>query len=152
MARRGHQISVSNNLPEGCILSPVVFNIYTSLLHEKCSNKMETIQYEDDDFLIIATGDFMEEIEDISRQQVDPYIKQCTTLKLPVNFEKSCIIVFSRACMDVLRLNIKNVLEHKTISFLKRTILASLAVKDETESTMNKVKKAAEVINSATSR
>lgn len=53
--------------------------------------------------------------------------------------------------MDVLRLNIKNVLlEHKTSTFLERTISDSLAVKDETESTMNKPKKAAEVIDSAT--
>lgn len=96
----GHQVSINNGLIQRCVLSPVLFNIYTSALHEKRSNKVEIFQYADDS-LIVVTGDFTE-AECL-------FINQCSRFKQAVNLKKFWTIVFSRVHADVFRPNINSV-------------------------------------------
>lgn len=65
----GHQVSVNNDLPQGFVLCPVLCNIYISVLHANCCNKVEIPQYAND-FLIVVTGDSKLKAEDTLRQQV----------------------------------------------------------------------------------
>lgn len=115
----GHQASVNNDLPQGCVLRAMFFIMYTSALYEKWSNEVKISQYADD-FLIVITRDSREEAEDILRQQACLFTNQCSRLKLPGSLETSHTTAFSRACTDVFRLNINSILldPNKTITFL----------------------------------
>lgn len=124
----GHRVSINNGLPQRRVL---LFNICTSTLHGEPSNKVEVFQYVDD-FLIVVTGNFREEAEDILRKRTCLFTNQCSWLKLFLSLEKSWIVAFSSVRSDVFRFNVNSVLiEYKKfITFLGKMISSLLTVKD----------------------
>lgn len=49
----GAEIKTSEGLPQGDVLSPILFNIYTNELHELKNNNIEILQYADDFTFVI---------------------------------------------------------------------------------------------------
>lgn len=73
LTKLSHHASKNNCLLQGCVLSPVLFNICTASIHKKYLKKVEIFQYADD-FLIIDTGDSREKAEDTLRQKAGHFI------------------------------------------------------------------------------
>nr|CAI5829658.1 unnamed protein product [Callosobruchus analis] len=85
---------VSVGLPQGSVLSPILFNIYTSDLHEE-EISYNIIQYADD-FVIYNTNKTWEDCLSNTRLSISDISKKLVTMGFSLSPEKSSIVFFSR--------------------------------------------------------
>lgn len=84
---------VSNGLPQGDVMSPTLFNIYTSELHELTNGEVTLVQFADD-FSLIITGKNVEEVRRKTQQALDTFQERTKQLELDINPAKTKVVLF----------------------------------------------------------
>lgn len=86
---------VNKGLPQGSVLSPILFNIYTFDLHRSMHPSCKILQYADDLFIYISGRiiTFLEEVINICMKNLGIWL---TNHGLEISPSKSNVIVFSR--------------------------------------------------------
>ncbi|XP_062557306.1 uncharacterized protein LOC134222180 [Armigeres subalbatus] len=84
---------VSQGLPQGDILSPTLFNIYTAKLHNIKINGVELVQYADD-FAVMIEGGSIEEINELGNRFMEQFIAAANELNFTFNAQKTKAILF----------------------------------------------------------
>lgn len=84
---------VSNGLPQGDVMSPVLFNIYTSELHELTNGEVTLVQFADD-FSLMITGRNVEEVRTKTQQVVNMFSERTRRLCFEINPTKTKIVLF----------------------------------------------------------
>lgn len=84
---------VSDGLPQGDVLSPTLFNIYTSKLHEIQQEGVILVQYADD-FGIVVKGKNLQEVNQRGQRYVNIFSTKAKELNLQVNPDKTKAMVF----------------------------------------------------------
>lgn len=138
---------ISNKgLPQGCPISPVLFNIYTSTLHD-ITEDGTLIQFADD-FSIIAIGTDPTEASNNMNSTLDIICTELNKLGLKVNPEKSATIIFMNKPPDNINIVINNIpVEIKFIhKHLGIWIDHKLNFKAHITHTVNKAKKKINVL------
>lgn len=107
------ETEISEGLPQGCPLSPTLFNIYTGVLHSIQEEGCELIQFADD-FTLMVTGTTLEEVESRSNRFLSKFESKLQTLQLKINPSKSAVLPFTLKHMDKLKIKIAS--EKITIS------------------------------------
>ncbi|XP_058817251.1 uncharacterized protein LOC131680553 [Topomyia yanbarensis] len=122
------EIEISEGLPQGCPLSPILFNLYTTSLHDIMEEDCELIQFADD-FAILVVGESMDNIEAKANRMLAKLNEGLTKLNLKTNASKSAGIVFSKRNTEGLRvrlgretIQINNT--HKYLGFILDRLLA----------------------------
>ncbi|XP_055585212.1 uncharacterized protein LOC129738057 [Uranotaenia lowii] len=90
---------VNNGLPQGDVLSPTLFNIYTAALHEDTEGEF-TLQYADDFFKIVS-GTSRQLVIDKAQNAVNKFLDISTRLNLKINKNKTKVILFNDKNVDV---------------------------------------------------
>lgn len=98
-------LEVSEGLPQGCPLSPTLFNLYTFALHEIMEEDCELIQFADD-FTVLVTGKTIEDIEESANNFLKKLTKKLGDLNLSINAGKTAAVVFSRKNAESLKIKI----------------------------------------------
>lgn len=96
---------VSEGLPQGCPLSPILFNLYTVPLHQIVQEGCELIQFADD-LAVLVNGDTMNEISHKANNFLSRLKKVLDSLNLKINASKSAAIVFSKKNSTSLKIKI----------------------------------------------
>lgn len=97
---------VSNGLPQGDVLSPTLFNVYTAQLHNISNGDVVLVQFADDFGLIIKAKN-LEELNHKAQQAVDNLSSEMEKLKFTVNPEKTKAILFQNS-NNILNIKIDN--------------------------------------------
>lgn len=84
---------VSNGLPQGDVMSPALFNIYTSELHELNNGEVTLVQFADD-FSLMVTGRNVEEVRTKTQQVINVFSEQTKRLCFEINPAKTKIVLF----------------------------------------------------------
>lgn len=98
MESQGHleELTTSSGLPQGSVLSPLLFNIYTTKFHQINSKNVELFQYADD-FTMVISCPTKYELSRLAEQTLDRFLAIAKLLELPVNETKSTILnLYSR--------------------------------------------------------
>nr|XP_029707775.1 uncharacterized protein LOC115254425 [Aedes albopictus] len=88
---------VSDGLPQGDVMSPTLFNVYTSKLHEIREEGVILVQYADD-FGIVIKGKNMDEVNQRGQRYMDAFKAKAVELNLQINPSKTKAMVF--VCSD----------------------------------------------------
>lgn len=99
------ETTISEGLPQGCPLSPTLFNIYTAELHEVQEEGCELIQFADD-FTVMVTGKTLEEIEERANSFLGKFDSKLQTLQLKLNPSKSAAVPFTLKHVDKMTVKI----------------------------------------------
>ncbi|XP_029717331.2 uncharacterized protein LOC115260553 [Aedes albopictus] len=86
---------VSQGLPQGDVLSPTMFNIYTATLHS-IEEEGVLVQYADD-FAVIIEGRSIEEVEARGQRFMNKFVEKAKELNFTVNAQKTKTIVFNNS-------------------------------------------------------
>lgn len=85
------EIITSTGLPQGSVLSPLLFNIYTAELHKAHNENIQISQYADN-FSLLIYAKQLRSLKKWIRIAVEKFTKTATKLELPINTEKSKFI------------------------------------------------------------
>ncbi|XP_074026539.1 uncharacterized protein [Leptinotarsa decemlineata] len=86
---------VSQGLPQGSVMSPILFNVYTAELHNMFDNSIKVIQYADDFCIYTVRKSYGECVSDL--ECIMYCLKNWLTQHgFTLSAEKSCITFFSR--------------------------------------------------------
>lgn len=84
--------TTSDSLPQGSVLSPLLFNIYTTKLHESTSNT--TVLQFVDDITLLVSARRGENLSQKCNCAIDNFVSKLDSLKLSVNPEKCKVLKF----------------------------------------------------------
>ncbi|XP_055590205.1 uncharacterized protein LOC129742338 [Uranotaenia lowii] len=84
--------TISNGLPQGDVLSPTLFNVYTAELHEINVGGVILVQYADD-FVIIVKGKTLMELEIKSNMFLRDFQMNAVRLNLKINPDKTKLML-----------------------------------------------------------
>lgn len=91
---------ISQGLPQGDVLSPMLFNLYTTKLHDKIQTKVVSIQFADN-FSKIVRGQTREEAIIKAQMEIDKFASMCSHLSLLLNEAKTKAKLFTVANIDL---------------------------------------------------
>lgn len=94
-------------MPQGCPISPILFNIYTSKLHE-ITEDGSLIQFADD-FSVIAIGSNVTETTNNMNTTLNTLCTELDNLGMKVNPDKSATIVFINNVPSNIDVRINNI-------------------------------------------
>lgn len=97
---------LSLGLPQGCKLSPVLFNLYTAGVHSVIGNNDKLFQFADD-FAVLGRGDTVQEANQVAQRAVTRIVTKLRSLNLQVNARKCGCIGF-KVKDKVLKIKIGN--------------------------------------------
>ncbi|XP_073822162.1 uncharacterized protein isoform X1 [Musca autumnalis] len=135
------EIEVTNGLPQGSCLSPILFNIYTAKLHELEDSRTKIFQYADDFLLMVFDRDF-----DVAsghlQSKVRSFQRMCGSLNLSFNPSKSNSIYFAKNSVKQISLNVDGfqIEQVKKLKFLGRIVTNSMTVRDHYDFISEEVK------------
>lgn len=89
------QRTVHKGVPQGCILSPLLFNIYTIKLQSHIHPQTHILQFADDT-TIISSGKILEECINALQKSTDKLSKHLSLLGLKLSIDKTKLIVFTK--------------------------------------------------------
>ncbi|XP_058816706.1 uncharacterized protein LOC131679982 [Topomyia yanbarensis] len=95
------EMIAEQGLPQGDVLSPMLFNLYTAKLHDAVQEGVVTIQFADD-FLKIIKGKTRDEAVAKAQIEIDHFASKCTDLHLQLNETKTKAILFTAANIDLI--------------------------------------------------
>lgn len=123
------KITVTGDIPQGCCLSPTIFNMYTASIHSIEDDNIFLFQYADDFFLLSVGKPFDKARINLQRKTLE-LVSKCQELNFTVNPSKTKTILFLQGSDDELEININNqhIQQDTTIKILGRDISASLSV------------------------
>lgn len=134
-------------LPQGAILSPILYNIYTADLALGVKDEhVKMLQYADDVVIFTTSNARHFNIERI-RNAGEKLIKNLKEIKLDIAEEKTKMVNFSQGYnttrRDIIRINIGNgiVIEEESTRFLGINLDRRLLFKEHTEIVIQKAKK-----------
>lgn len=85
--------TISNGLPQGDVLSPTLFNVYTLKLHEIKKDGVVLVQYADD-FGILIKAKTLDQLNDTAQEYLDEFSEMAKFLNFEVNAEKTKALLF----------------------------------------------------------
>lgn len=88
-------IKTSEGLPQGSCLSPILFNIYTSKLHQIESENVKLFQFADDFVLLVSTSN-KNLLQRAVTDSLNNFITKSKQLNLKINIEKCSVLNLSR--------------------------------------------------------
>ncbi|XP_062557864.1 uncharacterized protein LOC134222718 [Armigeres subalbatus] len=91
---------ISQGLPQGDILSPTLFNIYTTKLHEIQIEGVVLVQYADD-FAVTVEGRNIQEVNERANRFMERFAEVTAELNLAVNAQKTKAILFANATEEL---------------------------------------------------
>lgn len=84
---------VHQGLPQGDVLSPTLFNVYTAKLHEIQVEGVILVQYADD-FSIIVMGRSIEELNERGNAYMERFAQLAESLNFTINAQKTKAVLF----------------------------------------------------------
>lgn len=85
--------TICNGLPQGDVLSPTLFNVYTTELHNINQNDVVLIQFADD-FALLVRGKNNEEANEKTQNVITQLVNHAESLNLKINPDKTKIMLF----------------------------------------------------------
>lgn len=97
---------ICDGLPQGDVLSPTLFNIYTAVLHSIQHNDGILVQFADD-FAILIRGKNIQEVNQSMQNFVSQFVENAEALNLKINPNKTKALLFHGGNRE-LRISINN--------------------------------------------
>lgn len=131
--------TITNGIPQGSGLSPVLFNIYTAQLHHTTSDRTTIFQFADD-FFILCHDKLFNKAKELLTQELHNMFSKCANLDLTFNMSKVNIIHFCRRPRDLdISINNEQLNQTNRIKYLGIHITASGSARVHVDETMYKV-------------
>lgn len=86
---------ISQGIPQGSVLSPLLFNVYTAKMHDIAGDSIHSLQFADD-FVFYTIADSYEECVGTLKQIMFILKTQINDLGFTISTEKSAVMVFTR--------------------------------------------------------
>lgn len=99
--------NINDGLNQGDILSPELFNIYTTSFHKIAEEGVVDIIQFADDFLALIKGKNKSVIEEVMQETVEKFLRIANDLNLKININKTKIMVFNKSNYNM-KININN--------------------------------------------
>lgn len=87
--------TINDGLPQGDVMSPTLFNVYTTPLHEIEENGVELVQFADD-FAAIVEGETFEIVQSRAQRFLQKFAEKATELNLYINVTKTKTMLFQK--------------------------------------------------------
>ena len=125
------EISVSGGIPQGSVLSPTIFNLYTKSLHTLEDEKTSIFQYADDFLIVSFAKQFDDAVENLA-QKMRYFRIKCNNLNLSFNLEKTHSMYIAQGSNKVIDININGTLitQVNSLKFIGRDLNTSLTFVD----------------------
>ncbi|XP_075150445.1 uncharacterized protein LOC142224547 [Haematobia irritans] len=126
-----NEIEILNGVPQGSCLSPTIFNIYTSRLHEIADQNTHIFQFADDFIILTHDHDFDNAVK-VLQNKVLEFAAILLDLKLKINGDKSAVMYVAKGARKTPLISLTGKLIKPTLSikFLGRKITNSLSLKE----------------------